>query len=286
MVKIWVLGGLGNQLFQYALYFYLNSQGKDVCLDTKSFINYKLHQGYELNSIFEIEPTVCSTPRKNLSLLFLLKIFNFIISRVNSFLISKFDFQIKLNNQFTEYKSIKKNDSLFKLDNCQLNGYWQRQDYLRLIRKDLQKHLIFKINSDITNIIKKIQKDNSVIVHVRGGDYINQGWELGRDYYVNALKCFSDANLLNFFVITDDSKRLSELNLPFKYEVIDNFHGEFAYINMYLLTLAKNIILSNSTFSWWGAYLNDNCNIVTVPKKWIPVVGYDKIYYPEEWIKV
>lgn len=286
MVKIWVLGGLGNQLFQYALFYYLNSQGKNVCLNIKDFENYKLHQGYELNSIFEIEPTICLTPRKNFFPQFLIKVFYHIFSKINGYLVNKLDFQFRLNNNFNEYKSIKKNDTLLKLDNGQLNGYWQRQDYLKSIRKDLQKHLVFKINSDITSITKRIQKDNSVIIHVRGGDYINLGWELGREYYINALKCFSDINLLKFFVITDDSKRLSELNLPCKYEVIDNFHGEFAYINMYLLTLVKNIILSNSTFSWWGAYLNDNCNIVTVPKKWIPVVGYDRIYYPEEWIKV
>jgi hypothetical protein len=286
MLKIWVLGGLGNQLFQYALYYYLDSQGKDVCLDTENFVNYKLHQGYELSSIFGVEPSICLTPRKKLFPPFLIKVASFIISKVNGYLVSKFDFQLRLNNKFIEYKSIKKNDSLFKLDYGQLNGYWQRQGYLGSIRGDLQKHLIFKIHLDISYITEKIQKDNAVIVHVRGGDYINLGWELGREYYVNALKYFSDTNLLNFFVITDDSKRLSELNLPFVYEVIDNFHGEFAYINMYLLTLAKNIILSNSTFSWWGAYLNDNYNLVTVPKKWIPDDVYDKIYYPEEWIKV
>lgn len=280
MFIINVQGGLGNQLFQYALYYHLKSLGKTACLNIDSYLTQNVHQGFELEKIFNINLIICSPINSNHNKFYKL------IKYLNGFLVYRLDFQLKLIKFYYEYSSSHKNSKLLTYYNLQLSGYWQKMKYLSQIRYNLHDDLNFNIEEDISILIKEISKDNSVLIHVRGGDYIQLGWELKIDYYQNALSSFSKLEEPNFFVITDDQGYLESLNLPCKYKLIDDYVGIKSYINMYLFSQASNIILSNSTFAWWGAYLNRDYNIVTVPKIWIPVGAYEKIYFPEEWIKI
>jgi hypothetical protein len=286
MIKVWVLGGLGNQLFQYALFYYLNSQGKKVCLDTDDFLNYKRHNGFELYNAFNLVTSICEHNKSNRVKIYLTKLSSVINSKFNGLLISKFNIQINLFKRVFEYKTTHKNSKLFDLSDVKLIGYWQKESYLKLIRKDLQDHLTFNIKTDLTELITMLKKDNVVVIHVRGGDYINLGWELDETYYNAAIERFSQKPNTKYFIITDDKSRLEQLSLNFKYELIDDFNGHQSYINMYLISIARNIVLSNSTFAWWGAYLNSDYNKVVVPRIWLPISGYERIYYPEEWIIV
>lgn len=283
MIRVWALGGLGNQLFQYALYYYLNLQGKDVCLDLSDFPKYELHNGFELTKVFEIDLNVCYS--RDDSRLFRLPIK--IVNRLKHMFFDKLQLQfLRENKELLEYRNSLKNSVLFEMNNVCLKGYWQKEAYLKTIRSNLQNILNFRLDQDMTSYHELLNNPNVILVHVRGGDYVSLRWTLSGEYYTNASRNFQYLTNPEYIVITDDVEFLETLSLPFNYKVIDDFKGSNSYLNMYLFSQAKNIILSNSTFSWWGAYLNKSAKKVVVPISWIPRKGYEAIYYPSEWIKV
>ena len=165
MIIVRVTGGLGNQMFQYAMYKSLEKKGKLVKLDSKSFYETKKeHNGYELERIFDIKP---NKPTKedlekfdenNISTLFKIK--------RKLFGDKKFVYDTK------EYVF---NKDVYKLKNSYLNGYWQSIKYFEGIENDIKKDFRFKNQLDNKNleILNEIENSNSISIHIRRGDYMS-----------------------------------------------------------------------------------------------------------------
>jgi hypothetical protein len=162
-------------------------------------------------------------------------------------------------------------------DNLQLNGYFQSEKYF----SDYKKEIIDLFQLPTNKIEKPI--NNLTSVHVRRGDYLKlQDYHsvLSKDYYLKAMDIIGG----NFIFFSDDMDWVK-----------DNFKGDnIIYSNNYdetldmtLMSLCDNNIIANSSFSWWGAYLNKNENKrVIAPKNWFGLTGPKDIQdiYPKDWI--
>lgn len=287
MIIVRVTGGLGNQMFQYAMYKSLENKGKLVKLDSKSFYETKKeHNGYELERIFDIKP---NKPTKedlekfdenNISTLFKIK--------RKLFGDKKFVYDTK------EYVF---NKDVYKLKNSYLNGYWQSIKYFEGIENDIKKDFRFKNQLDNKNleILNEIENSNSISIHIRRGDYMSPenynmyGCIATPTYYKKAIKVIEEKiENPTFFVFSNDMdwvKKNIQINSRVFY--IDINSGNGSYKDMQLMSNCKHNIIANSSFSWWGAWLNENKNkIVIAPKKWInrEDVDSDKIeLFCEGW---
>jgi hypothetical protein len=152
-------------------------------------------------------------------------------------------------------------------ENYLLNGYFQSEKYFIKYRDKIVDY--FKPNNDIELYLKKydnILEGNTCSIHVRRGDYLrfpNDHPILTIDYYKKSMQLFNDSK---FLIFSDDIIWCKE---NFSGDNICFINDEPDYINLYLMSLCKNNIIANSSFSWWGAWLNKNNNKKIIgPKYW------------------
>lgn len=173
--------------------------------------------------------------------------------------------------------------------NMKISGYCQNEKYFAHHRDRLLR--LFKPNqSDLHYIQKKYSRilhhDNSVSVHLRYyyGEVPNDTsfLQYDREYFEKAMALFPKNSL---FVVTSDNIEFARKNIPTdRGEVIFIEHEPF-YIDFFLQTMCKHNIISNSTFSWWGAWLNANPHKKVVrPLHWLG--GHPDIGGPDDWIRV
>ena len=176
-----------------------------------------------------------------------------------------------------EYRKINYVDGLY------LIGYFQSEKYF-LHNRDSILELFEPTKTDIDYINKKyydLLKTKNCSVHIRRGDYVKiQDHHVlcTLDYYKDAVKTIGEDS--NFIIFSVDIQWCKE-NLHFK-----NCH----YIEMYLMSMCNNNIIANSTFSWWGAWLNQNKDKkVIAPKKWFGQSKSNLItkdIYAEKWLVI
>jgi len=275
------LGGLGNQMFQYAFYLSLSNKHNKVKADISGFENYELHNGLELENIFNIKLDKAST--------FSIKIFDPTYSTW---------IYRKLRRILNLKKAYLKEQNPFLFDNGVLNdsknrmywGYWQNVGYFEHINDKIRHSFIFKnpLENENLNISKLIIESESVSIHIRRGDYIGHdllGGICDLNYYKEAISLIK-SHVLNptFFIFSNDIEWCKEnLKIIEAYYISWNRNKE-SYIDMQLMSICKHNIIANSSFSWWGAWLNPNkSKIVIAPKKWIN--DSDDTLALNEWIK-
>jgi hypothetical protein len=177
-----------------------------------------------------------------------------------------------------------------------LHGYWQSEKYFEGIASIIKSDFTF--SSPLVGVNKlmadKISQDVSVSIHVRRGDYVNNPNAvkvLGAcdlTYYKSALKYFLEKYpKANIFAFSDDPDWVAkEIQPDFPSMVIvDSNQGESSYIDMQLMSMCNHHIISNSSFSWWGAWLNTFPHKeVVAPKKWFSDQRYDSSHiHPLSW---
>lgn len=291
------LGGLGNQMFQYSLCRYINIVlHKEVGLITDFYDYSKIHNGYELNRVFNINISekvrfelrdilgnILSTPH---SRAILNKAPNSI--QPNKFISDKY--------YLDQYKFLKKIESL---DSGYIHGYWQNYFFPLSIKSYLLSDFQFNIHDDIlvSNLVDRIVTSNSVSVHVRRGDYLANSKSFkfhgvcSENYYLSAISYLETktSKKLKLFIFSDDPLWCRDYfsAKPFDFEIIDFNSGIKSYLDMYLMSLCKHNIIANSTFSWWSAFLNINSdNIVIAPQNWFATSRQDFFLIPPNWIKI
>lgn len=252
-----VNGGLGNQMFQYAFALALRHRGHHVVMDT-SLYNYAImHNGYELERVFGIEEPLIN--KKGLHLGWL----RFLLKYKPTLFLS--------NDHLCFDKS--------NLDSPKryLYGYWQNEQYFKDVADEIRRKFVFQgIDERNQLIAREMNGCNSVSVHIRRGDYETSGMLLlDEDYYSRAfdllLEKVADPVL---YIFSDDCQAaetiVSKYYDEYKYKIIDWNKGADSYKDMYLISQCRHHILANSSFSWWGAWLNDSRNkIVIAPKCWV-----------------
>lgn len=286
MIIVRVIGGLGNQIFQYAFYMYLKTKYNDVKADISDFERYKLHNGFMLQKVFGIELDIVNEKeiRNIKDLAFSTN--KYYLAKARNKLLGKKKSHI-FENEF-KFNIIK------ELRDVYLSGYWHNLKYIRNISNSLKDNLKFNIslNQVNKNILDNIQDFNSISIHVRRGDYLkNKNYNvLNSKYYLDAINNISKIiHKPIFYVFSDDmawtKKNICGENVRYITENI----GADSYIDMFLMKKCKHNIIANSTFSWWAAYLNNNPNkIVILPKTWYNDYYKNKrILYkliPDNWI--
>lgn len=272
-------------MFQYAYAKALEHKGYDVKIDISGFENYKLHGGYQLD-LFNIDLKL-STNEEN----------DRYIKR--SVLLK---FSSKLGFNFS--KKIKEKSLLFdknlmslKMDHY-VEGYFQCEKYFKEIRNVLLKQ--FTLKNDLSNYSKSILKliktsKNTCSIHVRRGDFINETNRnihgiCKKEYYERAIEEIQKINIkTKYFVFSDDINWCKE-NLKFKDIIfVSNPHVSIPHEDILLMSLCHHNIISNSTFGWWGAWLNQNENSkVIAPKRWFvddELEKQSKFIVCESWLR-
>ena len=275
-IKIKLTGGLGNQMFQFATgYSIAKKNNVELCLDLKSFNQRPLHNGFELQKVFDIYSKV-----------------SFLNNPLNSKFINIKEILNKIDITFYSFKephfhytpkilSIPKHSIL--------NGYWQSELYFKNYTQEIRKIFSFCNQLDKKNslVANDINRNNSISIHVRRGDYLfkenNNHYVDLRKYYLKAVEESSKIfNNPKYFIFTDDSLWVTKnLILNYPYTIVDVNDGLHSFFDMYLMSLCKSNIIANSSFSWWSAWLNNNNDkIVYAPKYWFN----DKSIYTNDLI--
>lgn len=257
--NIIAMGGLGNQMFQYALLLALRNKGISIHLDISYYTFLKMHNGYELNRVFGINENCID--KHGFHLYFLRTLYKFHPNRL--VLIDKYKY----------------NDMVFSTTARYIFGYWQNERYFKDIEELVRKAFSFA-NVDDRNKSKAqiIKNQNSISLHIRRGDYREFGMNIiGKDYYLKAIS-YINKRVENplFYVFSDDKDEALDIlkGVNVKFEIVDWNTGLESFMDMYLMSNCKHHIIANSSFSWWGAWLNDDPNkIVVAPKEWSPVDG-------------
>ncbi len=274
-----IMGGIGNQIYQFSFAYFLKKKFKcDVYLDISyfnsisNFNKFKFHlKDLAISNNFLIVKNVSRFDYKYISYLKFFSIFkiNFLFP-----LFQKFFFKSYIYSFIYEFW--KKNERIKPLVNSYYFGYWQNMKYLKLMQKNLNKNLIFQINKrkKIKSFIKKNLKNNTVCIHIRGGDYIklNSHNVLDKKYYDDSIHYIKKI-ITNptFHVFTNDivfaKKILNRHTKRNHFKFIK--YSEFSDIEEYcLFTEYKFSIIANSTFSLTSSFLSKKRILNIAPKKW------------------
>ena len=292
MIIVKIKAGLGNQMFQYACGRALSLRNNDLLkLDITDWLhNKETKRDYLLNN-FNINAEI-ATPEE-------LKIIKFRYGPIITKIINKLRNNISIINT-TLYKRIPR-----KSGDIYLDGYWQSENFFSDFSEEIRNDFTLKnaLSVDATNILTKIQRDNSsVSLHIRRGDNAHEIASMkafgcpGIEYYESCIKVLID-NLKNSGIYT------GSINLYVFSDEIDwvkqNLHTDFPTIfvtstnidlceEIMLMCACKHNIISNSTFGWWGAWLNKNPDkIVVAPRQWaLKRLKNFKDIIPKNWIRI
>lgn len=281
MIIVRLKGGLGNQMFQYALGRALSLR-HDVSLgiDT-SFYNSasKPKRQYDLD-VFNI---VAKILNKNDTPIF------YRICRKNKFL-----------NKIIKHKGKEK---FFNFDpqilsfngDLYLDGYWQSPKYFESFEDEIRKDFTFKNlpAQNTEDLAREIENANSLCIHVRREDYVgNKNHEVvNKEYYLKGIEYIKNHTLIDKIYIFSDDTEWCKNNLQFEFPTMfvgDEYAEEKSEGHMFLMSKCKNFIIANSSFSWWAAWLSHNKEkIVICPKQWFPDESINTSdLIPENWIRI
>lgn len=284
-----ILGGLGNQMFQYALYLAIKDkyQGEEVKIDTSCFRGYPLHNGYELDKLFSIEAEEATFMDK---LRIAYPYSHYRIWQVCHKL------GIKRKTMLVEKADEAYDENVFhQMQSCYYDGYWQNERYFKSIRnKIIQAFTPRVINEQNINFCDKIKLHKCVSIHIRRGDYVNHplyGGICDLAYYQRAIAYIQENTDCDLYCIFSNDiewckKNLANLLIGKEVIYVNWNKGKDSYQDMYLMSQCKCNIIANSSFSWWGAWLNNHEEkMIICPQKWNNIKS-SKFELPQSWIKI
>lgn len=267
-------GGLGNQLFEYALGRALALKNStDLALDLSQYAKDK-QRHYMLDG-FSINARIATTTE---------------IGRLigdNRFT-KKLRALLGLSHLVHEPHFAFYPKALEAKDPSYLDGYWQSEKYFTAIAPTLRKEIVLDkpLSEGAAGIATEIREGTSVSIHIRRGDYHQSQFAVcSIDYYTRAIE-FIRTKVADphFFIFSDDTMWTQE-NLTVPDATFVSGHGISDAEELVLMSYCKHNIVANSSFSWWGAWLNQNKEkIVVAPKKWFILDVHDtKDLLPVEW---
>ena len=296
MLIVKLIGGIGNQMFQYAFGKCLASMLQvpvkfDIVdlLDRSDKLNIT-YRDFEL-SVFKAKVEIASQED--------LQIFNHNPKNIFSKLSNKIKRSFLKVDKFNE-------KAYFVYDPTVLNcssytyfeGFWQNEKYFNKCESEIRKDLAFKplLSKENLTFADTIKSSNSISIHVRRGDYITNSQAnqfhgvCSVEYYCKAVALIVEKipnpSLFFFSDEPDWVKQNLQFNLPTTY--ISHNVGKSSFIDMQLMSMCKHNVIANSPFSWWGAWLNNNPKkIVIAPKDWMIVNFVDSSdLIPKQWIRI
>ena len=262
-----VMGGLGNQLQQYALYRKFLAMGKEVRLDISWFTNAQVQDSVlakrdlELK-LFENLEMQTAAPEEIRAVL------GRLYEEPEGFA-TKLRRKVKPDSNPVFTESGMYHPEIFQMEQKYLVGYWACDKYYADVMEDIRKQLRFPVSSREENrrLMEELQKPGqvSVSVHIRRGDYLDSA---NRDlfggictdaYYKTAITYMKERFPgAVFYLFSDDPDYVRAQYQGEEYHVVDWNHGTDSFYDMQLMSQCTHNICANSTFSFWGARLNEN----------------------------
>lgn len=274
-------GGLGNQMFQYAVGRNLAIRNNSKLIQDLTELEKDAKRNYELG-IFNIDwqkitPARVKKPRKALILLL-----SKVLKKTNSYI-------VQMDNYYNPRV-------LQSRGNVVLDGYWQSEKYFEEIEDTIRREFTIKTEADKKNksMLEKIKSTNSVCLHVRRGDYVHESkasklhGTCTLEYYKKSIELMNGKlSQPTYFIFSDDiiwTKKNLKIEKPAIFVDI-NSSGK-SYEDLRLMSNCNHFIIANSTFSWWAAWLSGNSDkIICAPKRWFNTQEEGDIV-PKEWIRV
>ena len=280
MIIIKIKGGLGNQLFQYAVGRALALHHRlPLKLDLTIFKTYKLHRylldQFAIQADIATEDEIIKLKGRN----------NVLFSALRKAGL------VKRKSYLKEKRSSYFDASVFKNDDVYLDGYWQNELYFSDIREELLRDLTsISSMSDLGVVyMEGIKKSNSVSLHVRRGNYLNlKNFNvLDIDYYMKAVEYIrKNVEKPTFYIFSDDLEWCkNSLGFLDNCVFVDSTKTEID--DLKLMSFCQHNIIANSSFSWLGAWLNQNCKkTVIAPKDWLLNDPGSSNVILSDWVKL
>ena len=259
MIIIHVMGGLGNQLYQYAMYEKLKSIGRTVKLDTHAYTaldeDDKEWRKLELEWLDGLSYEVCTREERTA----------FLDNSMNPFCRIRRKLFGRKSRTVREEKMYM--PEIYEMEDVYLYGYWACEKYYEDIIPILQRKIRFPKSQDVRNqqCMEQMQSEESVSIHIRRTDYLSVA-DGARymgictdDYYKAAIAHMrSHLNNPSFYIFSDDLDYVKVHYTDEDMHIVDWNTGKNSMYDMQLMSMCKHNICANSTFSIWGARLNQN----------------------------
>ena len=268
MIIVRLMGGLGNQLQQYALYRKYELLGKEARLDI-SWFSEKIQEKMQAPRPLELNRLDNLSVRKAAP------------EEVRALLGRAYEEKegllekVKINPAFVPVfeETDMYHPEIFGWDRKYLVGYWACEAYYADILERLRSELQFPVSSNPQNAaaVAEMEQTESVSIHIRRGDYLDAanremfGNICTEKYYDSAVRYLKE-NVSNpvFYVFSDDSAYVRSKYQGKEFRVVDWNQGEDSLYDMMLMSHCKHNICANSTFSFWGARLNSHADKIMV----------------------
>ncbi|HEY5591680.1 MAG TPA: alpha-1,2-fucosyltransferase [Paludibacter sp.] len=297
MIVVSLFGGLGNQMFQYACGKAVAEElGVELKLDITHLLDRTQRDRFTFRDfelgVFNIEDQIATTK----------EVRNFIPNLWNSSELIKQSYRLirllKGNKYYFEKRKFQYEVRIKSVqDNTYLYGYFQTEKYFKNQKDEILKTFRIKTELDSINksFITKMKDENSVSIHIRRGDYLHSPFNLLEidSYYLKAINYISE-HVENpvFYLFTNDYEWTSTNFAQFNIDktIINHNQGDNSFMDMILMSNCKHNICANSSFSWWGAWLNQNPDkIIITPKEWFKTVNGEDTnndLIPETWLRL
>ena len=267
------LGGLGNQMFQYAFYLALQKHFKNVRADLTAFKTYALHNGFELHTVFNIKLEEASPFELNL-----------LLPQNRKWIWRKLRRLYDTKNAYWEEQpQFIYHDTIFEQRKSRYYwGYWQHIEYINMVADKLRNHFQFPniVDKQNTTLIRQVENRITVALHVRRGDYLTEpllGGICDEKYYDRAIAYMQERIESPLFVIFSNDIKWCQT----KFRNIDSIFvdwniGTESYRDMQLMHMCNHFIIANSSFSWWAAWLGRHPEkIIISPNQWVTDPSWD-----------
>ena len=277
MRLIKITGGLGNQMFIYAFYLQMKKRFPNIRIDLTDMMHYNIHNGYEMHRVFGLPQTEFCM--------------NQTLKKMIEFLFFKTILERKQHGSLLPYMK------RYLWPFIYFKGLFQSEKYFKDAKEEVRRAFTFDLSQANTRSIQmREQIDNdehAVSLHIRRGDYLqSRNWKVmgavcQLPYYCNALKEIKSlVEMPHYYVFSDDLDWVKEnLDIPDAI-FIDWNKGKDSWQDMMLMSRCRHHIICNSTFSWWGAWLNPRTDKkVIAPNLWFQNKVNSDIC-PESWIRV
>ncbi|WP_378950575.1 alpha-1,2-fucosyltransferase [Pelosinus sp. sgz500959] len=274
MIVVQLLGGLGNQMFQYACGRALALRtGKKLYLDLRHYA-VDTQRSYELDKL-----------------------------NIQAGLIHSFDELKEIGFRLGIQGISVWKERHFNFDPAVLSlrepvilaeGYWQSEQYFQEFSDTIRQELTPScqtLSSETLSLGMKMSQQPSVAIHVRRGDYLGKAAYhavLGMEYYQRAIHYIGQKNSdVRFYIFSDDTEWCKEqfASLP-NCVIVEHTRGKGSQEDLWLMSRCRHNIIANSTYSWWGGWLNESLNkIVIAPEQWFnDLTSNISDLIPKQWI--
>ncbi|MDF2455962.1 MAG: hypothetical protein K0R51_1955 [Cytophagaceae bacterium] len=287
MIVVKLQGGLGNQMFQYAMGRALSELHEspleldlDFLLDRSIKSDTFTFRGYDLD-VFSLQVEIADKGQE----------FKYSAQTVWDKIKSGFKTKHRYKEPFFQYDA----NALLQQPDVYLDGYWQSPNYFKNIEQQLRLDFKFRypIGKDSEPLHDKINTTDSICVNIRRDDFLTNSYHgvCGMNYFNPAIELMTEKlDNPHLFVFTDDHQWcIDHFKSDIPMDIVGVEHNGVKYSNkLQLMTSCKHFIIPNSTFAWWAVWLsNKKDSLVIAPKNWFADPSIDTSdLIPAHWLRV